>query len=101
MLFRSVITVANHATAAVSISSLSITGDFSKTTTCGTSLAANANCTINVSFKPTATGTRTGTFTIEDADPTSPQVVNLSGTGTVVSLSPTTLSFAAAIGGHN
>jgi uncharacterized protein YdbL (DUF1318 family) len=94
-----VITFANHGTAAVSISSLSITGDFSKTTSCGTSLAGNTSCTINVSFKPTAIGTRTGTLTINDSDPTSPQQVSLSGTGTAVSVSPTALSFATQLVG--
>jgi hypothetical protein len=34
-----------------------------------------------VSFKPTATGTRTATLQVTDSDPTSPQKVSLSGTG--------------------
>ena len=45
-------------------------GDFSKkTTTCGTSLPAAANCTISVTLKPTAIGTRTGVLTIQDDTP--------------------------------
>jgi hypothetical protein len=34
-----------------------------------------------VKFKPTAVGTRTGTLTIRDSDPVSPQTVGLTGTG--------------------
>jgi hypothetical protein len=39
-----------------------------------------------VKFDPTAAGTRTGTLTIDDSDPTSPQTVNLTGNGTYVDL---------------
>jgi hypothetical protein len=34
-----------------------------------------------VTFKPAAKGTRTGTLSISDGDPTSPQKVRLTGTG--------------------
>ena len=94
-----VVTITNHGKVAVSISS-SITGDFSKkTTTCGTSLPAAANCTISVTFKPTAIGTRTGVLTIQDSDPSSPQKVTLTGVGTAVSLSPSSLTFATQLVG--
>jgi hypothetical protein len=33
-------------------------------------------------FKPKQTGPRTGTLTIKDFNPTSPQIVTLSGSGT-------------------
>ena len=77
--------------------SITITGDFAKTTACTTSLAAGANCTISVTFTPTATGTRTGTLSISDNAPGSPQTVSLSGTGTgaVLSLSPASLTFSS------
>jgi hypothetical protein len=72
-------------------------GDFAQTNTCGTSVAAGANCAISVTFKPTATGTRTASVTITDDASTSPQTVSLTGTGAaaapVASLSVTTLSF--------
>jgi hypothetical protein len=48
----------------------------------GGSVPANSSCTFTLGFTPTAAGTVTGTFTIGDPDPTGPQVVNLSGTGT-------------------
>jgi len=57
------------------------TGPFAQTNTCGTSLAAGANCTISITFTPTATGAQTGSFSITDSDYQSPQNVSLSGTG--------------------
>jgi hypothetical protein len=57
------------------------------------------SCTFNVTFKPTATGTRTGAITITDDAAGSPHKISLTGTGTasggVVSLTPTSLTFAA------
>ena len=57
-------------------------GDFSETNTCGTSIAATASCTLTVTFKPTATGARTGYLSISDDGGGSPQRVYLRGTGT-------------------
>jgi hypothetical protein len=45
------------------------------------SVAASANCQINVTFTPTAIGTRTGSVTITDNAAGSPHNVSLSGTG--------------------
>lgn len=60
---------------------------------CGSSLAAGASCAISVTFTPTAKNKRTAALGISDSDPASPQAIPLSGTGTVVSLSQTKLSF--------
>jgi len=51
------------------------------TSTCKTTLASNSSCTISVVFKPTVTGTVTGTLTIKDSANNSPQIVSLTGTG--------------------
>jgi hypothetical protein len=56
-------------------------GDFSKTTTCGSDLGGGANCTVSVTFKPTATGARTATLLFGDDGGGSPQAVSLAGTG--------------------
>jgi hypothetical protein len=48
----------------------------------GTSLAPGASCALTLGFRPTATGTRTGTVELFDNAPDSPQIINLSGTGT-------------------
>lgn len=70
------------ATDALGITSIAVTGDFHlKSSTCGSSLAPGNSCTIGITFKPTQTGTRTGTLTIKDFNVNSPHTVALSGTG--------------------
>jgi len=56
-------------------------GDFQQTNTCGTTLAAGADCAITVTFSPQGTGTRTAVLQITDGASNSPQIINLSGTG--------------------
>jgi hypothetical protein len=65
-------------------------GDFSKTTSCGTTLASSATCQIFVTFTPTATGSRTATLSVSDSDASSPQTSTLSGTAisSVINPSP-------------
>jgi hypothetical protein len=75
------VTVSNTGTAAASVSGVSVTGDFSQTNSCGTSIAAGASCTVNVSFRPIASGTRTGTLTVNSNATNGPTNVALSGTG--------------------
>jgi phospholipase C/archaellum component FlaF (FlaF/FlaG flagellin family) len=88
------VTISNFGTTTMSINSIVINGsEFTKTTSCGSSVKAGETCTIGVTFTPSATGLRTGTLTITDSDVTSPQVVNLSGTGTNVTISPNPLNF--------
>ena len=61
---------------------ISTTGDFAvSSTTCTTTLAAKGKCTIDVTFKPTATGARTGTLSVSDSAANSPQTSTLTGTG--------------------
>ena len=63
--------------------------------TCGTTLAAAATCTINVRFRPTTTGVLTGTLTVTSA-PAGSGVVTLTGTGNgaVAAVSPATTTAA-------
>jgi hypothetical protein len=99
------ISLKNTGTAALSLSGtglgISIVGtnatSFSETNTCGTSVAVAATCAITVTFKPLASGTLTASVTIADNATGSPQKVTLTGTGTgaVVSLSATSLTFAS------
>ena len=86
-------TLTNTGNIAISITSIATTGTFSQTNNCGTTLAGNATCTINVVFTPTKAGALTGTLTVTDNAPNSPQTATLSGVGTVLSISPTSLSF--------
>ena len=74
----------NTGKAALTISSITASGDFSQTNTCASGAAAGSFCTVNVAFKPTTTGSRTGRLTITDNHngvAGSTQTVTLSGTG--------------------
>jgi len=91
-------TLTNDGSAAMTIAGIQTTGAFAQSNNCGTSLKAAANCTINVTFKPTAAGIDSGALTILDNAPGNPHTVVLSGdavTGSapVVYLSPAPLSF--------
>jgi 6-phosphogluconolactonase (cycloisomerase 2 family) len=76
----------NHLSAALSISSITISGDFTQTNDCGAYLNPGWTCNMKVYFSPTMVGTRTGTLAVYDSDATSPQTVALSGSGTVSGL---------------
>jgi len=86
-------TLTNTGTTAISISSIATTGTYTQTNNCPTSLPAAGSCTINVVFVPNKAGTLTGTLTVTDSAPNSPQTVALTGTGTVMSFSPASLNF--------
>ncbi|MFE2837220.1 discoidin domain-containing protein [Streptomyces mirabilis] len=73
------VTVTNSGAATASITGVTAGGDFAQTNTCGTALAAGANCTVSVTFGPTASGTRTLTLTGDQSN--NPTTVALSGTG--------------------
>jgi ASPM-SPD-2-Hydin domain-containing protein/HYDIN/CFA65/VesB family protein len=91
----------NNGTAALAITGIVPGGDFSETDNCPkspTTLAVSATCTINVTFTPTATGSRSGSITVTDNAIGSPQSVTLTGTGVVpppvASLSSASLTFS-------
>jgi hypothetical protein len=96
-----VVTLTNTGTATLTITSIAVTGangsSFVFANTCGTSLAAGANCTIHGHFAPAVAGALTASITITDSATTSPQSIALSGTGVEppVTLSTTKVSFAA------
>jgi hypothetical protein len=95
------VTVSSNINSTVTFSSITITGanagDFQQTgTTCGATLAAQANCTISIQFTPTATGARAAALTIADDASNSPQTVNLTGSGVQpVTATPATLGFGS------
>lgn len=91
------VTLTNTGTGALTINSIAASGDFAETSTgasaCPISpatLAAGANCTISVTFAPTAVGARNGTLTITDNASGSPHTVPLSGTGWDFTITATT-----------
>ncbi|MGC2311572.1 MAG: choice-of-anchor D domain-containing protein, partial [Candidatus Acidiferrales bacterium] len=85
------VTLQNTGTGPLTISSIAITGtnsgDFAQTNNCpigsATSLAAGSACSMAVTFAPTGTGTRSASLSVSDSSTPSPQVVALSGVGTV------------------
>jgi hypothetical protein len=98
-------TVTNTGPSAVVISSVALTGtnaaDFRQSNTCGSSLAAGANCTINVTFTPSQLGPRSASITITDNTVGSPHSVALSGVGLTsgsnATLSSTSLTFGSQV----
>jgi hypothetical protein len=86
-------TLTNNNATPLTISGITVTGDYTQTNTCGRGLAVGKSCTFTISFVPVATGTRYGTISISDSDGSSPQVFNLTGIGTPVLVAPPTLSF--------
>lgn len=92
--------IANWRTKTLTISGVTIAGDYTVGSNCvGKKLTPDVTCQLTVAFAPTATGLRTGTLKVTDSDPSSPQFVNLQGTGTSVTLSPTSLSFGSKVVG--
>ena len=92
------VTFTNNGASPVTISGVSATGDFTPSSSCGSSLAAASSCAITVQFAPKAAGSRTGTLTLTDDAPGSPHIATLIGTGyargPVVSLVHDSLMFA-------
>ncbi len=85
------ITLTNSGSTDLSITSITTTGNFSETNTCGPTLWASFPCQISVTFMPDSAGALTGTLTVTDDAPDSPQTVLLSGTG----VSPLSMGSAA------
>jgi hypothetical protein len=74
--------VNNYGTAELSISSIAANGaQFAESDNCVPSLASGAACTIYVTFTPGTSGEVTGTLSLTDNAPGSPQMVALGGAG--------------------
>ena len=84
-------TLKNTGSGPLSITSIATAGDFAQTNNCGGKVNPGASCTLNVTFKPKATGTRSGALTINDDAAGSPHKLLLAGTGGItpaVTLTP-------------
>jgi hypothetical protein len=75
--------VTNRSSGALSITSVTATGDYTQTNTCVASspLLPGASCTIAVTFGPTLPGLRAGAIGIADTFHIAPITVNMTGTG--------------------
>ena len=92
-----ILTVTNTGGTNLTISNITVAGsDFSQTNNCIGTLVPAQFCTVNVTFRPTTTGTRSSAVVFTDTAPTSPQSVALSGTGTQAGaqVSPASINFA-------
>jgi hypothetical protein len=87
------VTLTNRGSTSLSISSIKVSGPFRATDTCGGSVAAGASCTINATFSPLKPGLQQGLITIVDSASSKPQVIEVSGMGTALKLSPPALKF--------
>jgi len=91
------VTLTNIGSETLNLNSITLsganTGDFLVTNLCGSTLAVGASCTVQVAFRPSATGLRTASLNIADNAANSPQTVPLSGTGTALHISTNLLQF--------
>jgi hypothetical protein len=97
-----IVTLKNTGTAPLTVSKIALTGtnatSFVMTKTCGSTLAAGASCTINVSFKPAVVAADSAKVTVTDSAAGSPHSVTLTGSGVakpVLKLTPASLIFAS------
>lgn len=95
-----IVTLSNSGNMALTIGGITRNGtnatSFSQTTTCGTSLAAAASCTISVTMRPRTSGPLAANLVITSNDPTNPTLsVPLSGIGSAIRVSPTSLTFSS------
>ncbi len=87
------VTLTNTGLGILNITKFTVTGPFSQTNTCGSTVNAGGSCTFTVTFKPKTIGTLTGSVSITDNASGSPQKITLTGVGTYIQLSPTSLMF--------
>jgi hypothetical protein len=93
------VTLTNTASTVLSVTRVNASGDFAENDNCSTPLPPGTGCDINISFSPTATGSRKGVLTVSSNASGSPQSIPLAGVGIAgmpgVALSAGTLNFAA------
>jgi hypothetical protein len=78
------VTLTNNGGLPLSVMSIAVTGDFAivaGSNTCAFSLAAGTQCTMQLVFAPSAAAARTGSLTVMDNAASSPQSLQLTGTG--------------------
>ena len=98
-----VFTVTNTSTVAILVKTVTVSGNFTETTTCGGSLAAGATCTVSVVFAPLSAGALGGTLTVTNSSTGNPVLTaSLTGTGlpTTATLSPASANYGNVIVGQ-
>jgi hypothetical protein len=85
------VTLTNNGGVPLVVQSIVITGDFvirPGSNTCGSSVAVSTACTMQIAFAPTVGGPRSGSLTVTDNAPNSPQTLALTGAGVDFTLNP-------------
>ena len=76
------ITLTNPTQSNINLTQILTSGiDFSEKHDCAQALAPQAQCTIQVFFKPAIAGSRIGNLIIAASDPASPHLIAVTGTG--------------------
>jgi len=86
-------TLTNTGSTEVTINSIGTSPPFGQTNNCPSTLPVEKSCQIQVTFTPTKNGPASGTLSVNDNAPNSPQTVALSGTGTSVAFKPIGVNF--------
>ena len=94
------LTLTNNGSSAIALTSLAIhgvnAGDFTDTTACPASLNGGSTCTVQVTFAPSATGSRIAVLAFANSSSNATLLVTLGGTGTSGNSAPQLLSAAPA-----
>jgi hypothetical protein len=88
-------TLTNTGDQTVTISNLVVSGSFTESNNCPSSLGVSGQCQIQIVFTPTTSGTVGGVLSVTDDASGSPQQVSLSGVGTAITLLPTAVNFGS------
>jgi hypothetical protein len=98
------LTITSSGNAPLSISTVTLSGDFVESDTCtGQTLAIGAMCAVQLKFAPTAIGARSGLLTVFANVAGGQMTATLNGTGTApvaIVLTPGSLTFAATVVGQ-
>jgi hypothetical protein len=96
------VTLTNSGTASLTGLTISLAGtnptDFLGSSSCPVTLAAGANCTISLEFKPAVAGTFSATVEIKDNATGSPQTIALTGTGSSTAAAGSIVIYAGKVG---
>jgi hypothetical protein len=82
-----VVQIMNTGKVSITLSDISISGDFEETNTCGdfpSALNAGDGCSVSITFTPTTSGKRTGTLTVASNAAGGNRVVSLAGIANAV-----------------
>jgi phospholipase C len=92
--YTNTVNIFNPSASRITMSSTQITpGDFTIAGCSTANIKPTGNCSLKVTFVPTALGPRSATITLTDSDPSSPQTITVTGIGSAVKLSTLKLLF--------